>query len=348
MNRFEGATSEELLEFGRREMPGYRKLLASLRSFVMGLFGRQAATAASYDKIDINKMGDGVTRAGKITLTSFKAPSFTKIKKQLLLLQASDRIDMLEEWIDACEKDPSAEVRLAAKHAIPQLVSLQQHFNDAQDALEEIAEKHIPKEIADIFEGAHVAATKIISSYAESEQEVDLPAVLQVGSEDGRIDFCYYMEATEFTERKLWIIVTCSLSMMGPEYVFSRHVTVQDRFNAPMMYDFGKETTDIPKSISMALAEEGVLAAMDTLRLKVDETRITTALKRLPFFKAVHFDERAINVEVKNNKQVFEQQKEIFAVLSTDTEIRRMLGRTKRLHASWEGGRWVFVVSSRS
>lgn len=349
MNRFENATSDELLAFAQREMPAYRKLLSRLRSFVMGMFGRQSATAANYDTIDINALGDGVRKGGsKINLTNFKAPSFTKLKKHVAILQASDRIDELEAWVDAAEKDPSAAVKQAAKGMIAILTSLQHEFNAAQDALEEIADKHIPKEIAAVFEEAHAQASKIITSYADSPKAINLEALLQVGTEDERIDFCYYMECTDYVERKMWIIVTCALTKVGEEYIMSRHVTVQDRFQAPMMYDFGVATTDIEKSMLHALAEEGVLAAMATLKLKVDETRITTSLKRLAFVKSVDFGEREINVHVKNNKQVFDQQKEIFAVLTTDTDIRRMLGRTKRLHASWETDHWQFVISSRS
>ncbi|MNQ34126.1 hypothetical protein D3C85_475770 [compost metagenome] len=349
MNRFDGATSEELLKFAQTELPGYRKLLSRLRSFVMGLFGRTAATAASYDTIDINALGDGVKKGGtKISLTNFKAPSFSKLKGHIATLQASDRIDMLEEWIDACEKDPSKEVKAAAKGAIPLLVALQHQFNAAQEAIEGLADKHIPKEIADIFAEAQAAADKIITSYVESAKPIVLPAILQVGAEDDRIDFCYYMEATEFVERKMWIIVTCGLTNMGGEYVMTRHVTVQDRFQAPMNYDFGVATTDIPKSILHALAEEGVLAAMSTVKLKVDQTRITTALRRLTFVKDVEFQGDEIHVHVKNNKQVANQQTEIFAVLTTDTDIRRLLGRTKRLFYVWDENHWVYSVSSRS
>lgn len=353
MNRFDGATSEELLKFAQTELPGYRKLLSRLRSFVMSIFGRTAATAASYDTIDINALGDGVKSGGrKINLTNFKAPSFAKLKGHIATLQASDRIDMLEEWIDACEKDPSKEVKAAAKGAIPLLVGLQHQFNAAQEAIEALADKHLPKEIAEIFEEAHAAANKIITSYVESEKAIELPAIVQVGAEDDRIDFCYYMECTEFVERKMWIIVTCGLTNVGGEYLLTRHVTVQDRFQAPMNYDFGVATTDIPKSILHALAEEGVLAAMSTVKLKVDQTRITTALKRLSFFKNVDFEGDEIHVYVKNPqvkpKQQAEQQIEIFAVLTTDTDIRRLLGRTKRLYYVWENNHWVYSVSSRS
>jgi hypothetical protein len=349
MNRFENATSDELLAFAQKEMPAYRKLLSRLRSFVMGIFGRQSAIAASYDTIDINALGDGVKKGGsKINLTNFKAPSFTKLKKHITILQASDRIDELEAWVDAAEKDPSAAVKQAAKGMIAMLVSLQHEFNAAQEALEEVADKHIPKEIAAVFEEAHAQASSIITSYAESAKAVDLPAILQVGAEDERIDFCYYLEATDYVERKMWIIITCALTKVGEEYLMSRHVTVQDRFQAPMMYDFGVATTDIPKAILHALAEEGVLAAMSTVKLNLDQTRITTALKRLPFFKSAEVEERELHVHVKNNKQDVAQQKEIFAVLTTDTDIKKLLGRTKRLFYTWEDNHWVYTVSSRS
>lgn len=347
MNRFENATSDELLAFAQKEMPAYRKLLSRLRSFVMGIFGRQAAIAASYDTISVD--GDFVHKTGsKINLTNFKAPSFTKLKKHIAILQASDRIDMLEEWVDAAERDPSPELKQAAKGMIAMLESLQHNFNKAQEAIEGVADKHIPKEIAAVFEEAHKAASSIITSYAESAKAIDLPAILQVGAEDERIDFCYYMECTEFVERKLWIIVTCALTKVGEEYLLSRHVTVQDRFQAPMMYDFGVATTDIPKATLHALAEEGVLAAMSTVKLNLDQTRITTQLKRLPFFKSAEVEERELHVHVKNNKQDAAQQKEIFAVLTTDTDIKKLLGRTKRLFYTWEDNHWVYTVSSRS
>lgn len=350
MINLDGMSDEEVLAYAQKQMPRYRQVLSRMRSFVMGLFGRNSATAASgsYEKIDINALGDGVKSAGKISLTNFKAPSFTKMKSHVAALQESDTIDELEAIIDRLTASPSATIKQSAKSMIGLLAQMQNAFNTAQEALEDMADKHIPKEVAEIFEDAQKTASSIITSYADAKKAVVLPAILQIGSEDDRIDFCYYMEASEFVERKMWIIVTCALSKVGEEYLMSRHVTVQDRFQAPMMYDFGVATTDIQKSLLHALAEEGVLAAMSTVKLNLDETRITAQLKRLSFFKSVSFDDRTVNVFVKNNKQVFEQQKEIFAVLSTDTDIRRLLGRTKRLHASWENDHWEFVVSARS
>lgn len=343
-------SDEEVLAYAQKQMPRYRLVLSRMRSFVMGLFGRNSATAASgsYEKIDINSLGDGVKTAGKISLTNFKAPSFSKLKKHIAALQESDTIDELEAIIDRLSASKNPSIQSQAKSMITMLASMQREFNAAQEGLEEVADAHVPKEIAEIFEGAMTVANRVINSYAEPKTPIKLSALLQVGAEDDRIDFCYYMDATEFVDRKMWIIVTCALSKVGEEYLLSRHVTVQDRFQAPMHYDFGVATNDIEKALLHALAEEGVLAQLSKVKLKVDSTRITNALKRLPFFKSAEVEDDEILVYVKNNKQVAAQQVEIFATLTTDTDIRRLLGRTKRLHYTWDADHWVYSVSSRS
>jgi len=350
MINLDSMSDEEVLAYAQKQMPRYRLVLSRMRSFVMGLFGRNSATAASgsYEKIDINSLGDGVKTAGKISLTNFKAPPFSKLKKHIAALQESDTIDELEAIIDRLTASKNPAIQTQAKSMITMLASMQREFNAAQEGLEEVADAHVPKEIAEIFESAMTVANRVINSYAEPKKPIKLSALLQVGAEDDRIDFCYYMDATEFVDRKMWIIVTCALSKVGDEYLMSRHVTVQDRFQAPMHYDFGVATTDIEKSLLHALAEEGVLAQLSRVKLKVDSTRINNALKRLSFFKSAEVEDDEIRVYVKNNKQVAAQQVEIFATLTTDTDIRRLLGRTKRLHYTWDTDHWVYTVSSRS
>lgn len=347
MNHLDKLSDEELVKYANKRMPVYRRLMSRAKSFLTGLLGRgvMRATAGDYT-IDVG--GDGEVRgAGKIRLSNFKAPSFTKLKQHVTALQESDALDELTYIVNRLNSSESKVMKAEAKRMYPMLQAMMEAFNTSMEALERIADKHVPVEVANVFQDAAKITNAIMAAYAE-EENVDLLANVLVGSNDDRIDFVQYFDVTEYTENRLFVIVTCSLTAVGNEYVMSRHVTVQDRFQAPFSYDVGEATTDITKSVKTALATHGVIAAIGALTLKIDETRIKRALSKLDFVKSVEFAPKAISVYVKGNKKTFDQEKEIFAVLSADTDIRRMLGRSKRLISKFtEDKFWQFTVNSQ-
>lgn len=347
MNHLDKMNDEELLGYARKRMPLYRRLMSRAKSFLTSLLGRGAmkATAADY-KVDVS--GDGKLKSGgSIKLSNFKAPSFTKLKQHISALQDSDALDELTYIVGRLNSSENKLMKAEAKRMMPMLQAMTEAFNNSLEALENIADKHIPVEVADVFAEAEKAVTVIMAAYAEDEK-IDLLGSVLVGSEDDHIDFVQYFDVTEYTENRLQVVITCSLTAVGSEYVMSRHVTVLDRFQGPFAYDVGEATTDIAKSVKSALAVHGVIANIGALTLKIDETRIQRALNKLDFVTKVEFAPKAISVYVKGNKKTFDQEKEIFAVLSSDTDIRRMLGRSKRLISTFTDDKfWQFTVNSR-
>lgn len=351
MNNLDHMSDLEVLAYAQKRMPLWRSMLFRTKSFLNGLLGRGRTVAIASEKININDMADGhLRKTGTITLSRFKAPSFRKLKNAFNTLQQSDQIDDMQNTADRLSKATDPKVKQGAKSIIALVAQMVETYNDAMELIEGVAEANLPQEVGEVVKEAIAAANAIVQAYTDKKGKVDLSegSNLLIGAEDDRIDFCLYLDATEWVEKRMFIIVTCSLTAVGSEWIMSRHVTIQDRFQAPMHYDFGVATNDVAKSIRFEMASEGVLAVMDTIKLKVDQTRITNALSALSFFKAVEFDERTIRVYVKNNKKLPAQEKELFATLAADSDIRSMIGRTKRLFSEWEGDHWKFTVSSRS
>lgn len=342
----------EVLAYAQRQMPMWRKLLSRTKSFLNGLLGRGRSVAIASEKININDMADGhLRKTGTITLSRFKAPSFRKLKNAFNTLQQSDEIDNMENTAKRLSRATDPAVKQGAKSIIAIVYQMVEAYNEAMDLIESVAEASLPQEVADVVKEATAAANAIVQAYTDKKGTVDLSegSNLLIGAEDDRIDFCLYLNATEWVDKRMYVIVTCSLTTVGNEWVMSRHVTIQERFQAPMHYDFGVATTDIAKSIRFAMAAEGVIAVMGTVKLtNVDHTRITNALKPLPFYKSVEFEDKAIHVYVKNNKKVATQEKELFTVMAGDTDIRSLIGRTKRLFSEWNEDHWTFTVASRS
>lgn len=351
MINFDHMSDAEVIAYAKSRMPVWRKLLSRTKSFLNGLLGRGRNTAIASEKINITDMADGkLCNAGSITLARFKAPSFRKLKNAFSTLQASDQIDDMQHTADALAKVSDPTLQSSAKSILAIVTTMIETFNEALELVENVAEANVPQEVGDVIKEAFAAANAIVQAYTDKKGKVDLAdgSNLLIGAEDGRIDFCLYMNATEWVERRMYIIITCSLSAVGNEWIMSRHVAIQERFQAPMHYDFGVATNDIAKSIRFAMAAEGVVAVMGTVKLNIDQTRVTNALKSLSFFKSVEFEDKAIHVYVKNNKKSPAQEKEIFATLTADTDIRALIGRTKRLFSEWNEDHWVFTVAARS
>lgn len=349
MNKFQNMSDAELLAFANQRMPFYRRSFARVRSFLVGLLGRsqrKVATAGDY-VVDVSGT-DGVKGGGRIKLASFKAPNFTKLRQHVSALQESDAMDELSDLIDALKKSENKVVKAQAAKMLPMLNTMLETFNDALEALENIADKHLPSEVAVVFAAADKAATDIMRAYT-GDESLELDAGVLIGAEEDHLDFVQYYDVSSHIESRLYIYITCSLNSAGGEYVMSRHVTVLDRFQAPMNYDIGEETNDLAKSIKQQLAIHGVVAATSTVELKVDATRLRTSLKKLPFVSKVEVTPKSIDVYVKGHKRTFEEEKELFALLSTDTDIRRMMGRSRRLISNFtDDNYWQFTVGSRS
>ncbi|AGS82069.1 hypothetical protein O152_gp293 [Pseudomonas phage PaBG] len=346
MKHLEKLTEEQLLEHAKKQMPLYRRLLARATSFLGGLFGkgRQVATAAD---VQISVDGMGGRQVGKLTLSNFKAPSFNKLKSHVTALQESDAIDELDYIVSRLAKSENTKMKAEAKRMLPMLVAMQEAFNDAHEALESIADKHLPAEVGNVFQAADKHVTEFMREYT-GDAKVEVPANVLVGAEDDHIDFVQYFELTEFVEQRIYLMVTCSLTAVGNEYVMSTHVTSQDRFQGPMSYDIGEATQDVGKAMRQELAVQGVIVTTGAIKLKVDEKRVTNALKRLPFVTDVKVAPKAINVWVKGNKRTHDQEKEIFAIISSDSDVRTQLGRSRRLVSNFtEDKHWQFTVTAR-
>ena len=348
MTNIEDMSEKQLLDYVNKNLPLYRRITSRFKSILNSLFGRgrNKATAAGDYTIDVSD-GDGVKGAGGIRLASFKAPSFAKLKAHFGALEDSDKIDEFDRAIEILSRSSNPEIQRGAKAAFALHAAMIEAYNAALEAIENVANKHIPSEVAAEFQSAQDAVNAFLSAYTDTKVELD-PMVL-VGSEDDRIDFVQYHEATAYTESRLWIVVTCSLTMSNRrEWASTTHITIMDRFQAPFNYDIGDVVKDMKNDVRFLFATEGVVAITGALEFKADVTRITKALKKLDFVKDVQVSKTAINVWVKFNKKTPEQEKEIFAIIASDTDVRRKLGRANRLHSTWtEDKHWQFVITQR-
>lgn len=349
MNNLDRYSDEQLLAFAKKRMPVYRKALVSAMSFLKGLFGNGFRATAGDVVVDIGSKGEGIKRGGAVSVRKFKAPNFKTLRKHVSALEESDTIDELEYIIDRLSRNSTASIRNEAKKLSPIRDALVEAYNTSFEALENIADQHIPSEVSLFVTAANKALEDILTAYVGKPQDVE-PTIL-VGSEADRIDFCMYYDVSDHVKDSLWVVLTCSLIPVNGEYTLESHLNYTDRFSAPLSYDIGQKVDKVANlmpAIRDMMAIHGMNAVVGAIKLKIDATRLTKGLQRLPFVTDVKISDKAVNVWVRFNKNTVAQEKEIFAMIASDTDVKRQLGRSKRLVSEFtDDHHWRFSIVSR-
>lgn len=343
--KLERMSNEELLRYINSRKPRYRRLLSSAVSFVRGLLGRSriAATAGDYT-VDVSGAG-GIKGQGKLSLKNFKAPNFAKLKQAFAALDGSDDIDELKYTIDRFNDSDNRTFKAAAKQLQVQYEALRDAFNDAFDLLENIADKHLPIEVAREFSASQVSVQSVLKAY--NGEDVTVESEVLVAGDSAELDFVQYTNIEDVIGEPMLIAVTCRLSPVGSDYIFSTHVNLIERFQAPTTFAIGEQTTNVAETIRKELALHGIVATIGSLKINADPVRLQRLLNRLPFVSKVELDDDAIYVSVEGDSEDADQGKEIFALLRNFKDIKTQIGRTKRLFYRFEGGRWMFTLGGK-
>ncbi len=347
MNNLQKLSDEQLLKHVEKRMPEYRKLLARLRGFMQllgsklgGVFKANASSFADVEVIDVN--GEG----GSIHVKEFKAPNFKTLKRHLNVLAESDTIDELEYITERLQRSDSAAVRTKAKQLVGVLNALVVDYNEAFDAVEAIANKHIPASVAAYFDEANKELLSFLKTTTDSK--VNLAPTIHVGSEDSKVVFACYHKLTEYANSPTWIVFSASLEVNDTSATFFRELTVLDKYIAPTLF-----TPDVlPKGVHFGihlrrqLAAHGVAKLTSSIGFDVDESRVTKELKKLAFVTGVTFEDGEIAVRIRKEKRSDKDLvKDVFTLLVATPEVRSAMRKKKaRLDYEFneETGSWVF------
>jgi hypothetical protein len=347
MKNLDALSDEQLLAYVQGNVPKYRKILAKVRSFYTALFGKLKFTSLAGDvTIDVSELGTTSVKVGsKLRLSNYKAPSFQKMKTNIAILHDTDALDELTYSVERLESSSSTKIKAQAKQLRVILDGMIDTYNAALDVLDGLANKHLPQEAGDVFASAQRAVNTLFTS--REGKKVDVESSMLIGSEKDAIDFCQYFYLEELTGQKLVLIVTCSLSPVGSEFVMSRHVTTQNRIQPPFNFDTGPSVTDVKYAITEELAMHDIMAQVAKVTLNVDSKRITNAISKIPGVVDLEIGTDTIRVNVTSRRQ--QQYKDIFAALVSDTDVKKTLGRKFRLNGEYDADTtsWVFSVVSR-
>lgn len=347
MKNLESLSDEQLVMYARKNMPVYRRLISKVGSFFRALMGRnirQVALAGDVT-IDVSDLRGNIKSVDKLRLSNFKAPNFSKLRASIKVLQETDALDELTYIVDRLEASPSAKMKAEAKKLRVVLDGMIDTFNSSLELLENLANAHVPAEVGAVFKDAERTVNNRLSSHLGKNVSAD--SSILVGAENDSIDFARYFYLEDYVQQRLVLIVTCSLTPVGKEYVMSRHVTTETRIQPPFNYEPGPSVSDISSAIKDEMSLHGVLAEVAKVPLNVDRKRITNAISRFPGVVGVEVGDEDIRVRVKSRRQ--QQFKDIFAALVSDTDVKAQLGRKYRLNGEYDADdtAWVFTIVSK-
>lgn len=343
MNHLANLTDEQLLAHSKKRMPEYRRLLARLRSLFSRLTGRFLSTASSFG--DVRVMDVGGTD-GKVKIKEFKAPNFKTLKRHLSVLAESDTIDELEYTVERFHRSDSAAMRTHAKELRNILNSLIEEYNGAADAVEAIADKHIPTAVTEYFDRANKELLSFLRT--TTSEPVELAPLVHVGSDDDTVVFACYHDLTEYATSPTWLVFSATLVLQDKEATFAEELTIMDKYRIPTGFapEAVPQRSAFGTHLRTELAVHGMSKATGTLTLDVNEDLIKKDLKKLAFVKHVKIVNGEIETQIyAKNRNDKELVKDVFAVLVANPEVRSIMRKKKaRLDYTYDEERnaWIF------
>lgn len=336
MNHLTNLSESQLYEYAKRKMPLYRTIIGRLQNLLKNFVGKFTATASGFSDvktIDVNT-GDVKIRVGQ-----FKAPNFNRLKSHLAVMNESDNIDELEFVVETLKKSESAEFRKRAKELQLVLDAMVDRYNAALDALEEVADKHLPEEVATYFKQVGKAVGAFLTEARKGK--IALEPMVLIDSKEGSIRFAIYYDLSEYNPKGLWLIATSTLQA-GTDAFFERGLAVSERMLPPYKAD----PDDIKASTKIELQVRDLLASKEVARVfsatpLANPRALLAALRKNKAVKSVEIDDTDIIVEAPKGQATV---KDLFHLISSDPEVRTLMRKKHRLEYEYDDSRkaWVF------
>lgn len=250
------------------------------------------------------KIEHSPAKSGKIKISKFTMPSQGAIKKNSELVRSLyDNATQLET-AEAMIKN-SFNGQKGAKEALTALAKLkenvEQSIAEAFDALNDLAQKHQPKEIEKITN----QLVQFIERNFEDASYKDISLEVYVTIENKAIQFCNYIniqglkDTKGFVAEDYFVILTASIPVTGgdPEL---RLTSIHD-FRPPGKYNPGRLVNGIKgvtNELQKLLAHDAVHSLLDQKPLAVDDEKSFTNVKGV---KDAYVEDDTLVCVVENN-----------------------------------------------
>lgn len=215
---------------------------------------------------------------------NFKAPALADLKKHTdVVNRLHDNVLELDAAEAMIKQSFAGHKKLApALKAIKELkADIDASLNDAFDALEAVAEKHVPSKLARTTDALVGHLIDVLP--AKTYKDVFKSLYVVPDKESGQFQFCSYLgieglkNLQGFTYDQYYFIVTGVINKQG---VMRTYINGLPNFKIPGSYPLGKEFADTnaaKKQINLLLDHNNFVVDHEKLPMPVDEQRAKTA-----------------------------------------------------------------------
>lgn len=343
-DKFEKMSDAALAKYFDKQKPFYRRALAKLTSLLKLFFGRVFQAFASDEVIEVSGGGAGGKgskggTSGSLTVEKFKAPGKRALKGYIDALETIGFIEDLAYQMDRAAASEDKTLRSKLKEMEKLRDGLIDGYTAAMDAMESVAQKHIPDAVGAIFRGAQETAEKLLPEGKEVFNYV------YVGVEGDEADFVLNIDLTEDEEQKSLIVITARLVPANDHFEIRCYINHLDKMALPGRYNLGtaiegSDVKAIVKKMKPAIEHEismtHVIGLLGAITFPIDETEIEEKISKIDGVAGVSFDHEdegitAIHFEIPGISTGDEVAKSAraaaFRVIRSTAKVKRMVER---------------------
>lgn len=359
MSKYAQLSDDEMFSQYKQRMPSFRKNLAKLTSLLKNFFGKTfSAFATDIFVEDVGGRGPAGNKNpdanDSLTVSKWKAPSAAKLRGYIEVQTYADDIDFLKNMVERMKKSKT-EMHDRFEEAKRMRDAMVVSFNNALDAMTELADKTIPDNVGTLFK----AAEKSVAQVGEAPQDVMI--LVDVKKEEG-VHFVCQLDISNWERESktdiLSVVVTAAMiETAAGEYDIRVYVNVHDKSVLPFRYNLGTEVTGsgikviggkLRGIIEHQLAAHHVVSVIAPQPLPIDDVTVSTMLMDIKGVAGVNVFEDSIEVEIPGDNRI--TVGDVVHSLNAYAPIRKMIsdrGYSPRF-APISDGLWKYTISLKA
>lgn len=312
------ATEIQLLQHLNGNVKNYRKLLGKIRNFIKAFsYKHQFKAVAAFEDVETIDVSGNI---GKTGLKKFKAPPKSKVTEFAARVFEIDTIILMEDVLERLTTSTSAVVRMQAKKHRPLYLALLDDYNSAVEALELIAEGHLPSETATYFKELYKVTGKLVG-------DKELYTSMIVDFEGNNVVFAYYIEVTEYTKEETYLVGVARIDTSHAVATVSNEATVENRIIPAKSLKSRPLKKVNAIEVNKLLSVYDVSLALSAIPHKLSLYDLNDILGGLDSYVRSELDGDRILVHYKGNYSKFER--EAVLALRKDPNIFKVLRKHK-------------------
>ena len=247
------------------------------------------ATAAGRNDIDVT--GEVGKRANIITDHTVELPKFSAPPRETLVKnhsylkkarQYQDELDYLVTRLkDSTDKDDKALLKTLIGHR----KLMNEKKGKAQDVLEDLAERHVPRELARASEALEEHVIKLLNSDGK-----DVGAQWFITQDGDNLDFTFVLHTPIQDHSKhsidVYLVLTGRVQESAKGFLMRVFLTSMNQFKLPGHYELGERVSftsqqtmanSIKREANKLMAKQGLISALSTNKLDVTTRQLRNA-----------------------------------------------------------------------